>query len=332
MGRDRRHSGHPASIPPFLSLRVTLLSIVIALMIEQLHALPVKRVVSGPAARWAATLEDKFNDGGRSHGAIAWGLGVGLPVAMVLLAHALLTYFQPLAAFLLGVGVLYMTMGFRQFSHFFTDIHEALRAGEIDQARQLLAQWRGRAGDRLTSSEVARLSIEQALLASHRHVFAPLLWFVLIGPAGALLYRFADSFGELWGQRGEIEFGEFGVFARRAFALIDWLPLRVTAAAFAVVGDFEDAVHCWRTQADRWPDGGSGILLASGAGALGVRLGSPVHEVMQDMEQPSDRPEMGLGDDADPDFMQSTIGLVWRTLVLGLAMLTLVWISGWVGA
>lgn len=310
---------------------MTLISIVITLILEQLHALPVQSAVRGPVTRMAAFLEDKFNDGGRNHGAIAWWLGVALPAAVVSLLHALLLYFQPLLAFLLGIGVLYLTMGFRQFSHFFTGIHLALRLGELEQARQLLAQWRGRGGDRLTTSEIARLAIEQALLASHRHVFAPLLWFVALGPAGALLYRLAHSFDELWGERSEMEFGQFGEFAHQAFALIDWLPLRVTAASFAVVGDFEDAVHCWRTQADRWPDGGSGILLASGAGALGVRLGMPVHDVVQDAGEPGDRPELGLGEDADPDFMQSTIGLVWRSLVLGLAVLALVWISGWVG-
>jgi adenosylcobinamide-phosphate synthase len=311
---------------------MTLLSIVLALILEQVHALPLQRLVRTPLARIAAFLEDKFNDGGRSHGAIAWWLGAALPAALVSLLYAVLMHVQALLALLLGIGVLYLTMGFRQFSHFFTDIHMALRLGEIEQARQLLAQWRGRSGDSLTASEIARLAIEQALLASHRHVFAPLLWFAVLGPAGALLYRLAQSFDELWGQRSGTEFGEFGQFAHQAFVLIDWLPLRVTASSFAVVGDFEDAVNCWRTQADRWPDGGSGILLASGAGALGVRLGMPVHEVMLDMGESPDRPELGLGEDADPDFMQSTIGLVWRSLVLGLAVLALVWISGWVGA
>ena len=310
---------------------MTLISIVIALVLEQLHALPVQRVVNGPVARLAAFLEDKFNDGGRRHGAIAWWLGVALPAAALSLAYGLLLHFQALAAFLLGIGVLYLTMGFRQFSHFFTDIQVALQLGEVEQARQLLAQWRGRAGDRLNASEIARLAIEQALLSSHRHVSAPLLCFAVLGPGGVLLYRLAHSFDQLWGQRGEIEFGEFGQFTHRAFALIDWVPLRVTAAAFAVVGDFEDAVHCWRNQADQWPNGGSGILLASGAGALGVRLGMPVHDVIQDTGDVSDRPELGLGEDADPDFMQSTIGLVWRSLVLGLAVLALVWISSWVG-
>jgi len=310
---------------------MTLISIVIALVLEQVQALPVQRALREPLARLAAFLEDKFNDGGRRHGAIAWGLGVALPASLVSLLHALLLTYQPLLGFLLGIAVLYLTVGFRQFSHFFTSIHLALRQGEIDQARALLAQWRGRSGDRLTGSEVARLAIEEALLASHRHVFAPLLWFAVLGPAGALFYRLAHSFDEQWGHRGEIEFGEFGQFAHRAFAVIDWLPLRVTAASFAVVGDFEDAVHCWRTQAVRWPEAGSGILLASGAGALGVRLGMPIHEAVQEAGEPGDRPELGLGEDADPDFMQSTIGLVWRSLVLGLAVLALVWISGWVG-
>jgi adenosylcobinamide-phosphate synthase len=310
---------------------MTLISIVIALVIEQLHALSVGRVVRAPVARMAAFLEDKFNDGGRSHGAIAWGLGAALPAALLSLLYALLMHFQPLSGFLLGIGVLYLTMGFRQFSHFFTSIHLALRLGEVEQGHQLLAQWRGRSADRLTTSEVARLAIEQALVSSHRHVFAPLLWFVVLGPAGALLYRLAHALDELWGARDEKEFGEFGQFAHRAFELIDWVPLRVTAACFAVVGDFEDAVHCWRTQANRWPNGGSGILLASGAGALGVRLGMPVHDAIQGMGEVGDRPELGLGEDADPDFMQSTIGLVWRSLVLGLAVLALIWVSSWVG-
>lgn len=40
---------------------------------------------------------------------------------------------------------------------------------------------------------------------------------------------------------------------------------------------------------------------------------------------------MGLGDDADADFMQSATGLIWRTLVLFLLLLALLWVSSWVG-
>lgn len=309
---------------------MTLLTIVLALIIEQAHALPVQRLVRDPVATMARRLEETFNDGRRGHGAVAWLLGAALPALLLLAGHAVLLWFHPVLGFLLGLVALYLTMGFRQFSHFFTDIQLALRAGEVAEARSLLAQWRGMAGDRLTATEIARVSIEQALVSSHRHVFAPLFWFAVLGPAGALLYRLAQLLDESWGRDDRIEFGEFGRFARDAFALIDWLPLRLTAAAFAVVGDFEDAVNCWRTQAHRWPDRASGILIASGAGALGVRLGMPVHDGVGGLGEAGDRPELGLGEDADPDFMQSTIGLVWRSLVLGLAVLALVWISGWI--
>jgi adenosylcobinamide-phosphate synthase len=43
-----------------------------------------------------------------------------------------------------------------------------------------------------------------------------------------------------------------------------------------------------------------------------------------------DRPILGTGDDADADFMQSTIGLVWRTLVLGVLLIALFWVASWV--
>lgn len=306
---------------------MTLISIILALLIEQARPLPVARV-DGWLAAWSRQLEARFNAGEHRHGVSAWMVGVALPSAILLAIYLFAVWHSWVLTLLLGVGVLYLTTGFRQFSHHFTDIHLALRVGEIARARQLLAAWRGGDTERLTSGEVARLAIEEALLASHRHVFAPLFWFAILGPAGALLYRLARHFCYAWGARsvaGGME--EFGQFARRAFAVIDWLPVRLTAVSFAVVGDFEDAIFCWRSQAARWPEEASGILLASGAGALGVRLGMPIDAG----GVPADRPELGTGDDADPDFMQSTIGLVWRTLVMALLLLTLLGVASWAG-
>jgi adenosylcobinamide-phosphate synthase len=174
------------------------------------------------------------------------------------------------------------------------------------------------------------MAIEEALLASHRHVYAPLFWFTILGPAGALLYRLARHFCYAWqaDRAAGLDGGDaFGEFAQRAFAALDWLPVRLTAISFAVVGNFEDAVFCWRSQAARWPEEASGILLAVGAGAIGVRLGMPVDAGGLLV----DRPELGVGDDADPDFMQSTIGLVWRSLVVALLLLTLLGIASWAG-
>jgi adenosylcobinamide-phosphate synthase len=107
-------------------------------------------------------------------------------------------------------------------------------------------------------------------------------------------------------------------------ALLDWIPVRLTALSFAVVGDFEDAVACWRTQASRWAqqDGGMaiGILLASGGGALGIQLGGMLPTLTGD---PDVRPDLGIGDPVEPDVLPSAVGLAWRALVLWLLLILL---------
>ena len=310
-----------------------LFSLVAVLLIEQIRPLPYRWAVYQPLSNLAHFLERLFNAGERSHGLIAWLLAVGGLVLGTGGVYAALYQINPLLAWLWNVLVLYLTMGFRQFSHYYTDIQFALRMEDLPQARTLLAEWRGRPSDGLSSSDIARLAIEEALSASHRHVFGVLVCFVLLpGPCGAVLYRAAAFFAEVWGRRTDADAGHFGKFSRQAFAVIDWLPLRVTAAGFAIVGNFEDAIYCWRTQADKWPDShlgsGIGIVLASGAGALGVRLGMPVVEA----GEIADRAEMGTGGEADVDFMQSAVGLVWRALLLWLLLLLLVGFASLVGA
>jgi len=307
---------------------MTLLALIVALLLEQIRPLPVDRFVLAPLRRVSASMIERFNDGRRSNGRLAWALVIIVVTLASVLAYFLLWRLHPVFALVFNVAVLYLTMGFRQESHFFTDIHLALRMGELDRARQLLGEWRGIDHRDSSSSEVARLAIERALIGAHRNVFGVCFWFVVLpGPAGAVLYRVARFFAEEWGRRRDPEFGSFGAFAGRAFEWLDWLPARVTAVAFSIAGDFEDAIFCWRTQALQWPDRTDGILIASGAGALGVRLGMPVHEFGEVV----DRPEIGAGDEADADFMQATVGLVWRSLVLCLLLLVLLAIAGWVG-
>ena len=308
---------------------MTLFSLIVALLIEQLRPLPVARFVQTPLEAFARFLEDRFNDGEARHGAVAWWVAILSVCFASALIYFVLWHVHPVLAVAFNVLVLYLTMGFRQVSHFFTDIQLALRMGELARARQLIGAWRGRSHDESASGEVARLAIEEALVAAHRNVFGIIFWFILLpGPSGALLYRLSRFFHEAWGGRADRQdFGDFGRFAEMAFGVLDWIPVRLSAAAFSIVGDFEDGVYCWRAQASQWKDKASGILLASGGGALGVRLGVPNHESGEVVE----RPEMGIGDDADADFMQSTIGLIWRTLVLVFLVLALLSIArmGW---
>lgn len=295
------------------------IAIIAALVLEQWRPVGKLKAVTALFAAWADTLERAFNAGEARHGAIAWTVAVLAPVAAVLAVYYAALWAGPLAALLVNAGALYLTLGFRRFSHWFTGIQTALKSGDADRARELIGAWRGETAEHRSTEEVARLALEEALAASHRHVFAVLFWFIVLpGPSGAVLYRVAAFLARRW--QGS---GAFGDFARRALYALEWPTSRLTAAAFAVVGDFEDAVYCWRTQSAAWPDRNLGIVLAAGAGAMGVRLGMP----LAGAEGLEPRPELGIGAPADAAFLDSAVGLLWRAVVLwvfALAVLSLV--------
>jgi len=292
---------------------MSLVAIVAALLLEQWRPVGGFKAYSELLARWAGWLEHSFNGGEGRHGAIAWLLAVVPALVLSIAAYYLLLAANPLLAIAFNIGTLYLTLGFRQFSHYFTDLQLALRAGDLDRARELIGAWRGEPAQQRTREEVIRLAIEEALVASHRHVFGVLFWFLLLpGPSGAILYRLALYLHRRWQANGT-----FGRFAGRVSRVLEWPAVRLTAASFAVVGDFEDAAYCWRTQARDWSDPDAGVVLAAGAGALGVRLGMPLTSI----EGVEVRPELGLGEIADSPTLDSVVGLVWRALVLWLFVL-----------
>ena len=311
---------------------MSLLSIIAALLLEQLHPLSSRKYMVAWIGSYINFFQLYFNAGEQKHGKIAWLIAVLLPFVTSAALYWLLYRVNPVLALAFNLLVLYLTMGFRQFSHYFTNIHRALRNEDLEKARILLSTWRGIPCHELNAEEVARIAIEEALLASHHHVFGVMAWFVIgmllgLGPAGAVLYHLALFLNAHWGKQDSSEFGQFGVFARQAYHWLEWLPLRLTASTFAIVGDFENTAYCWRTQAESWPIPEAGILLSSGAGAIGVRLGMPIPQG----GLPLDRPELGMGDDADADFMQSMVGLVWRALVFWMILLLLLDLATLVG-
>jgi adenosylcobinamide-phosphate synthase len=255
-----------------------------------------------------------------------------------------------LLALAFNVVVLYLTLGFRQFSHYFTDIRDALDRGDEDQARRLLAEWRHLDASELPRVEVLRHVIEHALLAAHRHVFGVFFWFVVLssvglGPAGAVLYRMAEFASRYWAFKSralEAPANErLMQLSQRLFTLIDHVPARLTAFGFAVVGNFEQAVNGWRRDAALWQHANEGIILAAAAGAVGVQLGgSAAPGVTPDRSKTFDS-----GVDADAagsegstpglppqmGHLQSVVGLVWRSVVLWMLLVALLSLANLLG-
>lgn len=285
------------------------------------HQLDLLQNIYHPYAHW---LERNFNDGKKLHGAIAWVLGALIPTILVGTLYYILLKVNFLLGLLFGIGVLYLVIRFSQFERRAEQIVAALRDQNIDLARDEFSGWEGVDADNYSHVQLSRVSIETALKRSHYGLFGPIIWFAILGPAGAVLYRLTYLLKVEWHPEDDNAFNQF---SEQIFEWVDWLPARVTAVCFAIVGDFEDAIYCWRIQASTWPNKALGIILASGGGALGVKLGEPLPYKGVVFF----RPELGLGDEADADCLQSAIGLVWRVLFLMIGLLLLLNFAHWLG-
>ncbi|TCS36475.1 adenosylcobinamide-phosphate synthase [Paucimonas lemoignei] len=318
---------------------MTFFAILLVLLIEQVQPLRADNPVHAALRTLASRMEARFNAGLEQHGRVAWLATMAIVVLPTALVYWLCTYLGFLAVFAWTALVAYLTLGFRHYSHYFTSIQIALSSGDEESARRLLAEWTGADTSMLDSSELSRIAVETALVTAHRNVFGVFFWLLLpVGPAFAVMYRVAEYLARAWNEPDHLKNEAFGRFASRAFYWIDWIPARLTAIAFAVVGNFEDAIYSWRNFAQRWPDEAIGVLLSAGGGALGVRLGTPsvaaASVVTADaslVDTASVETETLPGDAPQPRTLQSAVGLVWRALLLWMLMLLLISIALWVG-
>lgn len=318
---------------------MTFFSILFALLIEQLKPLRADNPVYAGARALAEKLEKSFNAGQVQHGRIAWFLMIAAFIVPVALLYWISLKIGPLAALVVNVAVVYVTLGFRHYSHFFTSIQLALNNGDEATARSLLAEWTKRDTADMDVSEVARIAVEKALVTTHRNVFGVFFWILTpLGPVGAIMYRVAEYLARAWNEPKAAEREEFGRFAAQAFYWIDWIPVRLTAAAFAVVGNFEDAIYAWRNFAGRWQDEAVGIILSAGGGAMGIRLGASVENAADvipvdagTVDSITLETETPVGEEASVRALQSTVGLVWRALLLWMLLVLLLSIAKWLG-
>lgn len=329
---------------------MSFLAVLLALLVEQLKPLPRDNPVHHMLVAWVAWTGRSFDAGGARHAWIVWGIGVLAPALLTALVWVVLRQYTLLGALAMNVALLYLTLGFRQFSHFYTRIRDALADGDESRARTILTEWRHLDASTLPRDELLRHVIEHALLAAHRHVFGVFFWFVVLaalglGPLGAVLYRMAEFASRYWGYRSRGLDAPANPallqVAQRAFALIDHLPARLTAFGFAVVGNFEEAVAAWRRDAALWAHPNEGVILAAAAGAVGVQLGgvaapgvTPDRSKTFTSGLETDRAEArGSTAGVPPQLahLQSIVALVWRSVVLWMLLLALLTLANLVG-
>ncbi len=246
--------------------------------------------------------------GNRLRGLLAWLLLVLPPVA---LAHA---FAHPV----LDALLLAFALGGRSLAEHARAVAAPLAAGQIEAARAAVGHIVSRETDALDEAGVAKAAVESVLENGNDAVFGALFWFCIGGGAGALAYRLANTLDAMWGYR-DARRRYFGWAAARLDDVLNFVPARLTALTYALLGHTRTALACWGAQARRWSSPNAGPVMAAGAGALKVSLGGTA--IYQG--QCEARPALGAGRLAAAADIARALALVERGQLLWLALIAL---------
>lgn len=259
---------------------LTLITVLLALLLD--HCLGEARHLHPLVGfgRLAHSLEQRLNSGQPlsrfARGLMAW-MALTLPFAWMAAelrpeGHASLWW---------DAVIVYFCLGFRSLRDHTTPIASALAIyaaspdePSLDTARQRTRHIVSRDTATLDDTQCARAAIESLLENGNDSLFATLFWYLLLGPAGAVLHRAVNTLDALWGYHTP-QYEWFGKWAARADDVMAWVPARLTAISYALAGNLIRGLRCWRLQSRRLSSPNGGPCMTAGAGSLGIVLGGP---------------------------------------------------------
>ena len=256
--------------------------------------------------------------GKKQQGVLAWLISVVPPVVLTFFLLDVVKQISVPIWFVMNVVILYLTIGGKSLIEHAENIYTPLKSGDLEQARYAVSMIVSRNTDKMSEKEITSSAIESVLENGNDAVFGPMFWFLILGAPGAVLFRLANTLDAMWGYKHE-RYLQFGWFTARADDILGWIPARITALAYAFQGNLNTAIECWRSQAKECSSPNGGVVMTTGAGALGVIIGGPTyyHGVLHDKKP------MGSGEVAD----WHTIPFANRFVIRGSFALSYLWLA-----
>ncbi len=180
--------------------------------------------------------------GPQSTNALGLLLTLGLPVLICALLQIALQYVLfGLASLVFALAALFYCWGPRDLDR---DIEAVVKAP--DSARRLAAAQDLRPDQQIEALAFESQALVQAAFQSAlKRWFGVLLWFVIFGAAGALLYRLTQllAYGREFAR--DQSSAQHSVVERLA-QILDWAPSHLVVLALALASDFDAVFRTWR--------------------------------------------------------------------------------------
>ena len=296
-------------------MSITLVAVVIALVLG--HVAPAL-VTSARQftwfGHWLQWLGTQSGEGGFWRGRH----GIVLALLPVLAGVALLQWLlhAPLLGFLgllFGVVALVYAWGPRDLD---VDVEAIIDAHDAPTRREAIARlWPEGEGASIDGSALVEAVFRNAL----QRWFGVLFWFLLLGPVGALLYRLSALACE--GEFARSLPAENLMGVRTLHSLLNWPVAQLMTLSMALVGNFDAVFNAWRTAQGNTVQLDVGFLGAAARASVKSELAEEAEEYAEEgmVQSMRELPEL-----------RDAMSLVWRILLLWLAVLALFVIAGWV--
>ncbi len=181
---------------------------------------------------------------------------------------------------------------------------DARRLGDDDEALHYAGVLTERAAS--TAPDQQTSDVTRAILyVANERIFAVIFWFVIIGPAGALLYRLTTNLSKQDGLSDSLN-----AVAILFQAVLTWVPARMLAMGYALTGHFDGALQAYRNKPYE-----SDIALENYDVLVNTGMGA-----LRDQEATD-----------EISSITSARDLVMRSILIWIAVLALLTLGGWFG-
>lgn len=189
------------------------------------------------------------------------------------------------------------------------DYFMAVAANNPDLARQKASKWvaMGTLADQ-DLNQVARTVSETLFTRSAQHIFTILFWFILFGAVGALAYFLIQSIRQLASQE-DSPWAELLPVTSKWLAIAEWIPVRLLALSYALVGHFITAFDYLRKNISSGLTESAHFAIEAGFAALNLEHPDVVH--------------------ADREENEAALSLIDRALLLWIVILAIFTLGGW---